>query len=374
MASPFESVSPLPAEVRRSLIALVVIGSTSFVSTSLLFAHMTYTLLRWKIRDIRIQREELKEAEKPAPAQEVDLHLGLAEDHYYQTKRRTPGDSNETSYSSHPEAERSEIALDTRTDQGPGQDAISCRREKPPNPLLLLIYNLLLADITLSAAYIHDGIWLSMDGIIVPSPTCSSQGWIISLGCLTTSGFLLIISIFSYLGIIRGYKATSRDVMIACSTLWLLSVLFASFGSMFFHDQSYYGRETNWVSFSHLHLGYTHASTREPAVCAQAGASLTLSQCSAGSAKNTEYGDLSYTSGGSQQWPELVEYTESSFTNYGGKVARLDLCHNGGAATPPTMTTTRGSVRRLDPRATTLRSSSIHASTPLQAHHSSSGR
>lgn len=295
MADPFEPISPLPPDVRRSLIGLVVVGTISFISTVLLFTHMTYTLMRWKIKDIKIQREELKQATRPAPTQEVDLHLGLAEDHYYQSKRRTPGASNDTSSLTQPEMERSEAPLDSRTDQGQGHDTISCRREKPPDPLLLLIYNLILADMVLSAAYIHDGVWLSMDGIIVPSLTCSSQGWIISMGCLATSGFLLIISIFSYLGIIRGYKATSRDVTIACSTLWLLSILTASVGSIFVRDQTYYGRETNWVS--------SPPSKIDPRSCLHSRLTLTSWLCSAGSVKNTKDGESSFTCGVSQQWP-----------------------------------------------------------------------
>ncbi|PSR76245.1 hypothetical protein BD289DRAFT_177401 [Coniella lustricola] len=125
--------------------------------------------------------------------------------------------------------------------------------ERPPNPLLLLIYNLLAADTFLSATYLHNSYWLKVDGIVTPSRICSSQGWFVSFGCLTTSGFLFIISVFSYLGIIRGYKATTRDVLIACACIWCASIFLASLGPMYYQEESFWGRETNWCWINATH-------------------------------------------------------------------------------------------------------------------------
>lgn len=276
---PFDSVSPLPQDVRHSLVAMICIGMASLLTTTLLLVQITYSLVRWKLRDLRRQRLQDQERARStglSPAgPDVDLQLGLTEEHYYlyQATRGKPGlsssgggefNSNNTKYAStqreqEEELERTETALSSPTEPTPaarpcpvphhaGGNGRRRGREKPPNPLLLLIYNLLLADAALSAAYANDAVWLAMDAIVAPSPTCNAQGWIISFGCLTTSGFLFTISVFSYLGIIRGYKATQRDVLVACSTVWTMSIVLSTVGPISFHgDGSFYGRETNWV-------------------------------------------------------------------------------------------------------------------------------
>lgn len=277
-----ESVSPLPDEIRGSLIAMACIGLTSLVTSSLLFAHITWSLVRWKIRDARSQKAAALALATTATSRStpglarggsIDLSLGLAESHYYQATTRKPGGGDRSSSNialtpttpQQPDFPPSDVASTTTkggashatTVEDPDRHAAarstrpsgSLRRNKPPNPLLLLIYNLLLADMILSASYACAVSWLVRDGIVAPSHTCSAQGWIVSFGCLTTSGSLFSIAVFSYLGIIRGYKATTRNVVVACVLIWTMSVVLASLGPMYFRNGRFYGRETTWVSF-----------------------------------------------------------------------------------------------------------------------------
>lgn len=250
MAGPFESVSPLPADVRKCLMAMATVGITSLVAAGLLWLHITYRLLLWKIKQFKSRRQQPEAPPaQPTPSPgTIDLNLGLAENHYYQARYHmnadtpTPGDQKQ-------QLERTNTVVSQMAlEQGRQSRTTSSRHEKPPNPLLLLIYNLILADVLLSVSYTNNLSWLLMDGIIAPSKTCTAQGWIVSVGCLTTSGFLFAIAIFSYLGIIRGYKAKSRDVGIACLIVWVMSLLLASLGPLFVRDETFYGRETLWVS------------------------------------------------------------------------------------------------------------------------------
>lgn len=254
---PFESVSPLPASIRGCLIAMAGMGVTSLVASSLLWLHITYRLILWKIRDIRFQKMQLEPpaAQQTNAPRAIDLNLGLAENHYYQTRYNNSKNATDmpSSLGQKP-PEQTDTVVSQVVDHGQSSRQTSTRREKPPNPLLLLIYNLILADVVLSLAYMNNISWLRMDGIIAKTSTCFAQGWTVSFGCLTTSAFLFAISIFSYAGIIRGYKAKSRDVGIACSIVWILSLLLASLGPMVVHDGTFYGRETNWVSLCLLHV------------------------------------------------------------------------------------------------------------------------
>lgn len=239
--------------------AMVAVGMASLVATSLLFLHITYSLISWKLRDIRYQKGQTEKATKAASPQGVDLQLGLTESQYYQTRRGKPEIDTEINFTTQGEVERTETALSNQADQTPSVlGTSSLRREKPPNPLLLLIYNLILADVGLSAAYANDATWLRIDGIITGTRTCEAQGWIISFGCVSTSGFLFTIAVFSYLGIIRGYKATQRDVLIASSVVWVASIVLPSIGPVAFHNHQagdpFYARETLWVSLSSARL------------------------------------------------------------------------------------------------------------------------
>lgn len=252
MAGPFESVSPLPADVRKCLMAMATVGITSLVAAGLLWLHITYRLLLWKIRQIRSQRQQLEAptAQPTTTSGTIDLNLGLAENHYYQARYHRNANDTPPSGGQKQIERTNTVVSQVAVEQGPQSRTSSTRREKPPNPLLLLIYNLILADVMLSISYISNVSWLRMDGIIASSRTCTAQGWIVSVGCLTTSGFLFAISIFSYLGIIRGYKAKSRDVGIACLIVWIMSLFLASLGPLIVRDDHFYGRETLWVSFA----------------------------------------------------------------------------------------------------------------------------
>lgn len=237
-----ESITPLPALYRRCQTALLVLGTISLVTTSLLFFHITYRLIIWKINDTRPQEVQPHPATDSTSGAQVDLSLGLSEAQYFQTRQKQPaGDAAATSSTQTP------VPHDPLTRRDTVQSVIS-RRQKPPNPLLLLIYNLLFSDICLSSAYLNNAIWLHRDMIEVGSATCHAQGWIVSFGCLSTSGFLFTISIFSYLGIIRGHKPTTRVVVAACAVVWVLSTFLASLGLLFINVEDYYKREVLWVS------------------------------------------------------------------------------------------------------------------------------
>ena len=235
------SISPLPEIYRRTQTGLLVTGTVSLVTSSLLFLHITYKLILWKVKDCRSQDVEIGQAATAVATETVDLNLGLSETHYYQTRQKKAG-ANAAPTTNAPSLPPPSGPL-ARSDT---LQSTSTSRQKPPNPLLLLIYNLILSDIWLAAAYLHNAVWLSKDGIDISSPTCHTQAWSISFGTLVTSGFLFAISLFSYFGIIQGYKPSTMIVIIACAIVWIASIFFASVGLIFVKVNEFYGRQTIW--------------------------------------------------------------------------------------------------------------------------------
>jgi hypothetical protein len=51
------------------------------------------------------------------------------------------------------------------------------RLSKPPNQFVILIYNLVFADLQQSTAFVLNSRWLDMEGIFIDSPACWAQGW-----------------------------------------------------------------------------------------------------------------------------------------------------------------------------------------------------
>lgn len=221
------SLSPLPEVYRRCQIAFLAVGGLSLITSGFLFVHITYKLILWKVRDLRSQKSDNQVADTVTP-ENVDLSLGLSENHYYQTRQKAGGVTDMT-------LPRADTFLSTST-----------HRPKPPNPLLLLIYNLILGDIFLSVAYMNNVVWLAKDGMEVPSITCRVQGWNVSFGTLITSGFLFAIALFSYLGIIRGYKPSTAVVITACAFVWVFSIFLSSLGLIFFKVDDFFRRQTLW--------------------------------------------------------------------------------------------------------------------------------
>lgn len=218
------TISPLPGAYYHGQLAIAAVGMLSLVSTSLLWLHITYRLVQWKRRASRW--DSRRHAEATAP-QGIDLSVGLSQSHYRQAKGA---------------ALMSTAARVDSTAAGRGA------RPRPPNPLLILIYNLIFADVLLSASSISSVVWLRRDAIEVGSPACAAQGWLMNFGCLTTSAFLATIAAYTYAITVRGHKPSSWFVQVNVACIWALSVVASCLGPLVTRGHGgFYGRHTLWV-------------------------------------------------------------------------------------------------------------------------------
>ncbi|KAL1877837.1 hypothetical protein VTK73DRAFT_8364 [Phialemonium thermophilum] len=151
---PLESgiLAPLPDGLSRGLTAVAVLASISFASSSALLLYLTYKLIRWRIRLFKSSEQD------GLPV--ADFSLGLAERHF------------------------------GGTDVGDGRDEEGQRKNNLPNQFLALFYNLLRADMDQAAAFLLNAVWVATDGIQVGTPTCFTQGLLVSNGDLASSCFI----------------------------------------------------------------------------------------------------------------------------------------------------------------------------------------
>ncbi|CAN8103264.1 unnamed protein product [Discula destructiva] len=76
----------------------------------------------------------------------------------------------------------------------------------PPNQFVILLYNLLLADMHQALAFFVNVVWVARDGVFVRTSACWIQGWFVSNGDLASSCFIATIALHTYLTLVREYK------------------------------------------------------------------------------------------------------------------------------------------------------------------------
>ncbi|KAI1086779.1 G protein-coupled glucose receptor regulating Gpa2-domain-containing protein [Rostrohypoxylon terebratum] len=185
-----DTLSPLPNSHRNGLIAVAVCGIVSLLSTSALFLYLTHKLITWRLRS-----PEMKDDGQPTPAN--DLSLGLAQRNFGISKSNMPRESKEG----------------VRRQQELGQGR--------PNQFLVLVYNLLLADMHQATAFVLNLPWIRKNEITVGSPSCWAQGWFVSTGDLSASCFICAISIHTYLSVVKGYSPPHWALHLVIVSLWL---------------------------------------------------------------------------------------------------------------------------------------------------------
>lgn len=254
------SISPLPPVLVHGLAAVSVLAFFSFFSSLSLFVFLTRKFYIWQIK------EPLKEEKRPS----------------------TPEPESPTSTDVNgflvPE---SHLCPPMQTTWEPVRETVWERfKRDPPNQFLVLIYNLLLADIQQSLAFMLNISWLTRDALEAGTSVCWAQGWFMSIGDLASSVFISAIAVHTYLGVVNGYRLPSWAFYSAIIALWsfvygtaLLGMIITANGR---DEGGLYVRAGAWVSQPPnpplITPSITLAKMRtqeRPAVCAYVGVRLT---------------------------------------------------------------------------------------------------
>ncbi|KAK7961787.1 uncharacterized protein PG986_002612 [Apiospora aurea] len=114
--------------------------------------------------------------------------------------------------------------------------ASSLAAEVATNPFLLLIYNLLLADIIQAASFLLSASWLRYDATYSNSVTCWLQGWLAMTGKLAASACLVFASGLTYLTVVRGYRASPRALYASIAAVWIFTYVIGGAGVAITHN------------------------------------------------------------------------------------------------------------------------------------------
>ncbi|KAF3356959.1 hypothetical protein VDGD_04720 [Verticillium dahliae] len=168
------SLAPLPAVLHRGLVAVSFFGFLSFISSVALLFFLLFKLVRWQLRPI-----DLASGTNPKATPVLDHELP---DEHLCPQMEVPA----------PQEEVTTVWGRLRRD--------------PPNQFLVLILNLLFADIQQALAFLLNAAWLRKDAIRAGTSMCWAQGWFVSTGDLASSVFIFLIAMHTYLGVVRGHR------------------------------------------------------------------------------------------------------------------------------------------------------------------------
>ncbi|EUC48032.1 hypothetical protein COCMIDRAFT_2994 [Bipolaris oryzae ATCC 44560] len=125
-------------------------------------------------------------------------------------------------------------------------------RSKRSNQFVILIFNLLWADIQQSLAFLLNVEWLRLGSLEVKNPICFAQSWLVSTGDLGSGIWCLAIGLHTFASVILNYRLKPRAFYLAIFLLWLF-IFGISTVPIFVHGKGIYVRSGVWCWISHNH-------------------------------------------------------------------------------------------------------------------------
>ncbi|KAF2823476.1 hypothetical protein CC86DRAFT_469266 [Ophiobolus disseminans] len=117
------------------------------------------------------------------------------------------------------------------------------------NQYVILIYNLLLADLQQSIAFSISFHWLRIGKIVAPTAPCFIQGWFLNIGDVASGFFVLAIAIHTWFGVVKGYKMPYMGFVVSILGIWLAALVLTLIGPAI-HGNRFFARAGGWCWIS----------------------------------------------------------------------------------------------------------------------------
>ncbi|ORY19751.1 integral membrane protein-like protein [Clohesyomyces aquaticus] len=93
-------------------------------------------------------------------------------------------------------------------------------KSKRTNQFVILIFNLVWADIQQSLAFVLNIEWLRISAVDINSPICWAQGWFVSTGDLASGVWCFTIGLHTFASVILDYRLKPRYFYATIMVLW----------------------------------------------------------------------------------------------------------------------------------------------------------
>ncbi|KAF2089955.1 hypothetical protein K490DRAFT_7832, partial [Saccharata proteae CBS 121410] len=111
--------------------------------------------------------------------------------------------------------------------------------------LVFLIFNLLLADMQQSLAFLLNAEWLIRNELVVGSSTCWAQGWFVSTGDLSSGVWAMAIALHTFASIVFDYRLSAAKFNATVLLCWTFVYAMAVVG-VAMHPDDIYVRAGAW--------------------------------------------------------------------------------------------------------------------------------
>ena len=114
------------------------------------------------------------------------------------------------------------------------------------NQFVILVLNLLIADVLQAAGFGFSLYWLTVNQIAPESNACFAQAWFFQVGDTSNSFFILAIAAHTWVTIVKGYQLSFRRFVLAVILVWILALFFSIIGPLL-HGREIYTKAGIWV-------------------------------------------------------------------------------------------------------------------------------
>ena len=116
------------------------------------------------------------------------------------------------------------------------------------NQYVILIYNLLLADLQQALAFLITLNWLKLGGISSPSTICFTQAWLLNMGDVSSGFFVLAIALHTWYSVVLGrpienYRAFTAGIL----GIWVAAFVLTVAGPIA-KGPHFFAKTNAWVS------------------------------------------------------------------------------------------------------------------------------
>ena len=98
------------------------------------------------------------------------------------------------------------------------------------NQYVLLVLNLLIADLQQSAAFLISFHWIRQGMILAPSAPCFGQAWLLHSGDVSSGFFVLAIAIHTFYTAVQGQRVGHRTFAAVVAGIWILAYFLTGLG------------------------------------------------------------------------------------------------------------------------------------------------
>jgi uncharacterized membrane protein len=125
------------------------------------------------------------------------------------------------------------------------------------NQYVVLIYNLLLADLQQSLAFLISLYWVSVGSVRFGTPACYLQGWWIQTGDPGSGLFVLSIALHTGAVVMRGRQLTYQTFIWCVVGLWTFILILGFIPVGLYGKEVFVISEANWVCNASYRSSYS---------------------------------------------------------------------------------------------------------------------